>query len=91
MRVVNIVALLLASLCFSSCSAPKSKRCKAICEREAECAEKTQVKGFKFDKGECVASCTALERDEEGRDIVARHAACVEQAGASCKMVFECK
>ncbi len=88
-----LVAALFALCCALGCSAQKSERCTKICEREAECSEEQEFEeaGFKFDKGECVASCTALERDAEGEQIVADHDACVSRAGDDCRAVFACK
>jgi len=91
MRTVLATAFI-ALLGVASCSAQKSERCARICEREAECAEEAEFEaaGFKFDKGECQASCTALERDTEGAEIVAGHDDCVKRA-SDCRAVFACK
>jgi len=90
-RVALIGALLvIGSLLLAGCSAPRSPRCRKICEREAECAEHQDDKDFKFDKGECVAACTALERDDQGILILEKHASCVEKA-RDCSEVYECE
>jgi hypothetical protein len=72
------------------CTSSRSGRCIDVCEREAQCVDKT---GFKtdipFDRTECVAACTALERDPAGRTLVDKHQACVQGAG-TCSEVVRC-
>ena len=82
---VSVLALVLAA----GCSASKSPRCKAMCEREAQCVAEREQPEARFDEGECVVSCSALERDDEGRELVDRHEACLEEA-TSCADVFAC-
>ncbi len=86
-----LLAMVLLSVAPTACSAPRSERCKNICEREAECAETIADKDFRFDQRECVAACTALEHDDDGRGIVEKHADCVERAGTDCAKVYECQ
>ena len=74
----------------AGCSAPRSERCKEVCERESECAEDSDDEEFKFDKSECVAACTALERDTEGQVKVEKHAECVKAANG-CKEIYACE
>jgi hypothetical protein len=84
---------LLVALGLAACSAPRSQRCRDICAREARCAEEQEEgsKGQTFDEGECVAACTALERDKEGTARVDEHAACLQKAGLDCTALLNCK
>ncbi len=87
MRFALVGAVLLLA---SSCTEPRSERCKTVCEREAECAEKAPTKGdFRFDEQECVSACAALERDPQGKEYVRRHAACIQSA-STCESVYGC-
>ena len=88
MRPVSTLAGLVVALSLA-CSAPRSERCREICEKEAKCAETVNRADFKFDKRECIAACTALERDEQGRERVGRHAECVKHA--DCSQVYACE
>jgi len=88
MRFVLVGAILLFA---SACTEPRSERCKTVCEREAECAEKAPTRAdFRFDEQECVSACAALERDTQGKEYVRRHADCVQDAGSSCAAVYAC-
>jgi len=90
MRVFLVILLLAAIVGAASCSAQRSEQCTSICEREAECAEEHAADGFKFDKGECLAACTALERKADGETKVIEHRDCVRRA-SDCRAVFACK
>jgi hypothetical protein len=88
-----LAAALAAAGALAACSAPRSQRCRDICTREARCAEEQDegAKGQTFDEGECVAACTALERDTEGRARVDEHDTCVKKAGLDCPALLNCK
>ena len=73
---------------FAACAAPRSERCRRICEREDHCTRGQD--DYKFDQNECEAACTSLERDERGRVSVDNHEMCVEAAASECSAVLEC-
>jgi hypothetical protein len=82
-------SLLLAAL-LAACTEPRSTSCTEVCKREAECIEETGSK-MPFDEKECVAACSALERDATVNAAkVQRHITCVNQQ-TSCAAVLECK
>ena len=54
----------LAALALVACTSPKSKACRAICAREAECNGAKPSEASSFDEGECIAACAALEVDK---------------------------
>ncbi|MBE7449501.1 MAG: hypothetical protein HS111_11575 [Kofleriaceae bacterium] len=78
------------ALLVAACTAPKSKVCRETCTREADCHESSSEEDSTFDEGECIAACAALERDDQTRGLVTRHAECVARA-QSCREVLECK
>ena len=80
-----VIAVLLGL--FAACAAPRSERCRRICEREAHCTQ--SQKDYKFDQNECEAACTSLERDDRGKVSVDNHEKCVEAAD-QCSAVLEC-
>jgi hypothetical protein len=85
--------LLLVLLLAGACDAGGSKRCKAVCRRHAECADKRVAAGdesAKYDVDECIAACVNLERDNEGKKIVDRHIECAKNA-ASCDELAACR
>ena len=55
-----------------------------------EAADDKPTADIKFDQSECVAACSALQRDEDGKKLVADHVACVEKAD-SCDAVLTCQ
>jgi len=73
----------------AGCSAPKSARCKRVCKRESKCSESASAK-VKIDESECIVTCTALDRDDELREKVSRHIACVDKAD-NCEQVASCR
>lgn len=89
MRAALIGVLLLAAFALASCTARGSDRCREVCQREASCVEQSGNENVSFDEGECEAACTSLERDDEGRREVERHAACLSTATA-CDAVIKC-
>lgn len=62
MRLGPLAAL--AAIALVACTSPKSKTCRAICAREAECNGTKPTEESSFDEGECVAACAALETDK---------------------------
>jgi hypothetical protein len=83
MRAPVILAVLLL---LTACS--DKSRCRDVCRREAACSDLREDTP-RFDPSECIEACNDLERDVTGRDIVHRHADCVEKA-ADCTAVFRC-
>lgn len=81
----GLAALALAA---AACTAPKSKVCRSVCAREAECIE-SRAEESSFDESECIAACAALDRDDQMKGIVAHHKECVDKA-ANCAAVLEC-
>ena len=76
---------------FVACAAPRSERCKRICELEAQCIEADPPKDITFDKNDCIVSCSAFDRDEPvGKTKIDEHEACVKKAKSSCDAVFAC-
>lgn len=85
-----ILSLTAAALLMGvACAPPRSERCAAICAREALCVEELDDKSHNFDERECVAACTALERDVDQKKRVEAHQACVN-AAATCPDVIDC-
>lgn len=78
--------LLLAALV--ACTQPRSKVCRDICAREADCIQSTKSE-IPFDDKECVAACEVLRSDEQSAAKVEQHRACV-LGNASCQAVLEC-
>ena len=74
----------------AGCSAQASTRCESVCKRAEECAETMEDPNFKFDKGECTAACSFLEKDDKGNQLVARYAECLKDA-TNCTAVIECE
>jgi hypothetical protein len=88
MRAALVAALLVVS-CLS-CTSRTAARCDRICAREDECTEELRPHYPDFDRAECIETCLQLERDDRGRDIIARHADCVLKAGG-CLAVMLCE
>jgi hypothetical protein len=84
-----LLAVLLFVVAASGCTQPHSKRCKEVCQREAECVDSTKS-ATPFEEKECVAACAVLEGDRDNLAKVERHASCVA-AQPSCAAVLECK
>lgn len=78
-------ALLALVLAVAACTSPKSKTCRAICAREAECNGGQPSEKTSFDEGECVAACAALEGDRNPliAGQVTKRAECLRST-ASC-------
>ena len=79
----------------TGCAADRaSADCKNVCRREAQCveeaAEEKPTVDARFDQSECVAACSALQRDEDGKKLVADHVACVGKA-SGCDAVMACQ
>lgn len=72
-----------------ACSNEATKRCRDACDRADECAEDVKDPNFKFDKGECIAACTFLEKDEKGKELVTAHVECLKTA-KNCVAVNQC-
>jgi hypothetical protein len=87
MRPALASAMLLAAL--SACPASQSSRCMKICQEQVECIEKLGRTDIRIDQNECTSTCTALERDTEGKKRVDAHAACVDKA-SDCDAKLAC-
>jgi hypothetical protein len=93
-RTVLILLALLAG-CTSERSSPE---CKEVCRKQARCIEEQRTEAAaepaaeqdKFDQSECIAACTSLQRDREGRKLVAHHVACVDRARDNCEALLAC-
>jgi hypothetical protein len=100
MRLVACLAVLWLFACTSERSSPE---CKEVCRREAQCVDQMteqradqsgedgdEDEQNKFDQSECIAACTALDKDNQGKQSVASHVACARQA-KTCKALLDCK
>ncbi|HKE13673.1 MAG TPA: hypothetical protein VKB80_02325 [Kofleriaceae bacterium] len=75
-----------------------SPECKEVCRKHARCAEEQRSEAAtgpaaeqsKFDQSECIGACTSLQRDREGRRLVAQHLECVERAKDACPALLAC-
>jgi hypothetical protein len=93
-RTVLILLALLAG-CTSERSSPE---CKEVCRKQARCIEEQRTEAAaepaaeqdKFDQNECIAACTSLQRDGEGRKLVTHHVACVDRAKDDCEALLAC-
>lgn len=91
MRIAWWNALLVtAALLAPACTSSRSPRCKEICQREARCVRELRELDINFDEAECVAACAALDRDSEGKQLVAQHEQCVNQA-VDCEAMMRCR
>ena len=83
MRLGPVAALV--AIVVVGCTSPKSKTCRAICAREAECNGAQPTEGSSFDESECVAACAALETDKNPFIVgqVSKRAECL-RATTSC-------
>jgi hypothetical protein len=93
LRALLLAAALAASL--NGCAADRaSADCKNVCRREAQCVEEAAdekpAADARFDQSECVAACSALQRDEDGKKLVADHVACVNRS-SECDAVMKCQ
>lgn len=91
MRAAALFLILLLAGCATDRA---SADCKNVCRREATCvdeaAEETRAADHKFDQSECVAACSALQRDPDGKQLVADHVACAEKAN-DCAALMACQ
>lgn len=84
-------SLLLLTLLSPSCTSSRSPRCKVICQQEAGCIHELRELDIDFDEAECIAACTALDRDSEGKQLVEQHEQCVNSAGSNCEAMLQCR
>jgi hypothetical protein len=84
-----VIRIVLALAVLAGCTEPRSKTCREVCAREAECREDIETSDS-FDEGECLDACAALERDQVQAEAVIKHADCV-RAAASCEDALRCK
>ena len=74
----------------AACGGEASDRCRNACDRADECAENVNDPNFKFDKGECTAACSFLEKDKDGEKLVASYVECLKTA-KTCEQVNTCE
>jgi len=84
----SVLRVCLVLVLLAGCTEPRSRRCQAVCAREAECRD-TVENIDNFDEGECLDACAALERDEIAEKEVALHAECVTKA-TTCEQLVAC-
>jgi hypothetical protein len=84
-----LLPVALAAVATLGCAQPRSELCKKSCTAQATCLESSGRKSA-FDEDECVAACSALERDKETAPRVTSHAACVEKAAGDCQAILKC-
>jgi hypothetical protein len=96
---VRTALILLLACTASGCTSERSSpECKEVCRKQARCSEEQRTEAVadpaveqdKFDQAECIAACTSLQRDREGRKLVAEHVACVDRAGDDCTALLAC-
>jgi hypothetical protein len=87
-----LAAAVSSTIALAACDSGPASRCAQICELEARCADVNRPEGDKprFDTGECTSACKALERDDEGKKLVNKHADCVRQHASDCAAVLAC-
>lgn len=90
-------ALLVALLLAACSSGGTSNDCKNVCRREAACVDQVadddkeeDEEQNRFDQSECIAACDALSRDEVGKELVAKHKECADNA-KDCAAFLQCK
>lgn len=76
-----------------------STECKEVCRKQAQCVDQKREAASdgeagsdqnKFDQSECIAACTALLRDEQGKKLVEQHVGCVDRAANDCAALLAC-
>ena len=87
---MRVLAFACVAIMAVGCAAPRSERCKRVCETEERCIEGQNRRDISFDRSECEAACSALERDEMGEVQVARHVKCVAAANNNCSQIILC-
>ena len=90
-----VLCLLVAAAGSAACSNEASSECRVVCNWQERCENQVSAVASgdtAFDVGECVAACTALERDQVTRGLVKSHAECVQKAGRdNCAAILECR
>lgn len=80
-RVAGIgLGLLLACTSWLGCPAEQSERCRELCQDLATCVDSQGTTDLVIDEHECTSTCTALERDPEGKKQVDEYAQCMAKA-----------
>ena len=76
-----------------SCSETQSKRCKDVCQKESECAERqgTAADPVPYDVEECISACVVLERDQNSQSIVDTHIECAKASWDNCEKLLSCR
>ena len=89
MRLLCTAALLLAAPLLLGCPAGESARCRELCQQVVTCVEWSGNNDLVIDETECTTTCTALERDPQGRKKIDDYADCVNRAG-DCDDQLKC-
>ena len=87
---IRLALALVFCLASIGCGDESSPRCRDACERADECAESAQDPNYKFDKGECKAACSFLEKDAKGTKLVKSYVECLKTA-TDCAAVNACE
>jgi hypothetical protein len=74
------LGLLLAGASWLGCPAQQSERCRELCRDLTACVENQGTTELVIDEHECTSTCTALERDPEGKKRVGQYAECVAKS-----------
>jgi hypothetical protein len=100
LALASLAIALVASLpALGGCTSERaSPECKEVCRKQARCVEDQRSEAAtgpaaeqsKFDQSECIAACTSLQRDREGRKLVAQHLECTERAKDACPALLAC-
>ncbi|ACY12689.1 hypothetical protein [Haliangium ochraceum] len=91
MRILAYALSAFMGFALVACSSSRSPRCKQICQQESKCIRELGRVDMHFDEAECIAACTVLDRDGEGRRIVDEHAQCVSSAAGECSTLLRCR
>ena len=85
------MAIVLAcGISLAACPAGQSTRCRDLCQTVVACVESLDKNDVVIDETECTITCTALERDIEGRKKVDDYATCVREA-PNCEAKLDCQ
>jgi hypothetical protein len=87
---MRLLAFAFAVVLATGCAAPRNEQCKQVCQTEERCIDGQKRRDISFDRGECEAACSALVRDEMGKQQVARHIKCVVAANNDCSQIIQC-
>jgi hypothetical protein len=84
------LGLLLGGTLLCACPAEQSSRCRELCQSLVKCADDQEHVIMVIDENECTTTCTALERDPEGKKRVDQYALCADKA-TDCAARLQCR